>query len=93
MAHWATRDFGIDISRANWPKVPTHRLGTSEVTKLERLRQEREQVSHLLESARLSADTRHVLEALARDLDHQIDEELTSLLSPGHKSSEGSSAA
>jgi len=93
MKLWATRDFGIDISRANWPKVPTPRLGTSEVSKLERLRQEREQVSHLLESARLSADTRHVLEALAHDLDRQIDEELTSVLSPGHKADSGSSAA
>ncbi len=51
-------------------------------TKLERLRQEREQVSTLLGNARLASDTRHVLEALAHDLDHQIDEELTNLLSP-----------
>jgi hypothetical protein len=52
------------------------------VDKLERLRQEREQVKSLLESARLSADTRTVLVALASDLDRQIDAELTHRLSP-----------
>lgn len=51
------------------------------MTKLERLRQEREQVSTLLQNARLASDTRQVLEKLATDLDRQIDEELTHRLS------------
>jgi hypothetical protein len=51
------------------------------VSKLLRLRQEREQVHNLLISARLSSDTRAVLEALRADLDRQIDEELTNRLS------------
>lgn len=50
------------------------------MSKLERLRQEREQVQTLLHSPRLSSDTRYVLEALRKDLDHQIDEELTNFL-------------
>jgi hypothetical protein len=62
------------------------------VTKLVRLRQEREQVFNLLANARLSSDTRKVLEALRTDLDRQIDEELTNhLLHP--KSSPDSDAA
>jgi hypothetical protein len=52
------------------------------MSKLDRLRQEREQVGTLLQNARLYSDTREVLERLAADLDHQIDEELTNLLSP-----------
>ncbi len=51
------------------------------MSKLERLRQEREQVSTLLQNARLASDTRQVLEKLATDLDRQIDEELTHRLS------------
>ncbi len=56
--------------------------------KLERLRQEREQVHVLLQNARISSDTRYVLEALLADLDRQIDEELTNRLSPHRKSKE-----
>jgi hypothetical protein len=55
---------------------------------LERLRQEREQVHKLLQNARISSDTRYVLEALGKDLDRQIDEELTALLSPHPKPSD-----
>lgn len=51
------------------------------MSKLERLRQEREQVSTLLQNARLASDTRQVLEKLATDLDRQIDQELTHRLS------------
>jgi hypothetical protein len=51
------------------------------VNKLERLRQEREQVHTLLQNPRLSSDTRYVLDALLSDLDRQIDEELTNVLS------------
>jgi hypothetical protein len=51
-------------------------------TKLERLRQERQQVTTLLANAHLLAETRKVLEALATDLDLQIDRELTAVLSP-----------
>jgi hypothetical protein len=56
------------------------------VIKLERLRQERDQVHKLLQGARISSDTRFVLEALCADLDRQIDEELTIRLSPHPKS-------
>ena len=63
------------------------------MSKLERLRQERDQVTNLLQLARLSADTRHVLEALAVDLDQQIDKELTSVLSPRHDSDSEKNAA
>jgi hypothetical protein len=55
------------------------------VNKLERLRQEREQVHMLLQNARISSDTRYVLDALLADLDRQIDEELTNRLSPRSK--------
>ncbi len=51
------------------------------MTKLDRLREEREQVHTLLQNPRLSSDTRYVLEALLKDLDTQIDQELTSVLS------------
>ncbi len=60
--------------------------------KLDRLRQEREQVGTLLQNARLASDTREVLERLASDLDHQIDEELTNLLSQSHSSSDSEAA-
>lgn len=56
------------------------------MSKLERLRQEREQVHTLLQNARISSDTRQVLEALRTDLDREIDEELTNRLSPHPKS-------
>lgn len=63
------------------------------MSKLERLRQEREQVVTLLQNARLASDTRQVLEALASDLDRQIDEELTNHLSRNTKSTHDSEAA
>lgn len=62
------------------------------MSKLERLRQEREQVGALLQNARLYSDTREVLERLAADLDRQIDEELTNLLSPSHSSRDSEAA-
>jgi hypothetical protein len=62
------------------------------MNKLERLRQEREQVGTLLQNARLYSDTREVLERLAADLDHQIDEELTHLLSQSHSATDSEAA-
>lgn len=52
------------------------------VSKLERLREEREQVQGLLQRGHVNPDARHILEALLHDLDRQIDEELTRVLSP-----------
>ena len=62
------------------------------MNKLDRLRQEREQVGTLLHNARLYSDTREVLERLAADLDHQIDEELTNLLSQSHSTTDSEAA-
>jgi len=62
------------------------------VSKLERLRQEREQVSTLLQNARLASDTRQVLERLSSDLNRQIDEELTNLLSQSHSNTDTEAA-
>jgi len=62
------------------------------VSKLERLRQEREQVSTLLQNARLASDTRQVLERLACDLDRQIDQELTNLLSQSRSATDSEAA-
>lgn len=60
--------------------------------KLERLRQEREQVGTLLQNARLASDTRLVLERLASDLDRQIDQELTHRLSQSGSSGDSEAA-
>jgi len=49
-------------------------------------------VSTLLYSARLASDTRNVLEKLAADLDHQIDEELTKMLSQSRSTSDSEAA-
>ena len=57
-------------------------LGISVVGTLERLRDEREQVHSLLLSGHVHPDARSILEALLRDLDRQIDQELTRRLSP-----------
>ena len=62
------------------------------MNKLERLRQEREQVGTLLQNARLASDTRQVLERLAADLDRQIDEELTHFLSQSGSSTDSEAA-
>ena len=62
------------------------------MSKLERLRQEREQVGALLRNARLYSDTREVLEHLAADLDRQIDEELTNMLSQSHSATDSEAA-
>lgn len=62
------------------------------MSKLERLRQEREQVSTLLQNARLASDTRQVLERLSSDLNRQIDEELTNLLSQSHSNTDTEAA-
>ena len=61
--------------------------------KLERLREEREQVATLLQNAKLSSSAREVLEALGVDLDRQIDAELTDRLSPRRAGSTNSKAA
>jgi len=61
------------------------------VEKLERLRDEREQVQSLLHAANVNPDARHILQALLRDLEREIDEELTRRLSP--HSDSGSQAA
>ena len=50
------------------------------MSKLERLRQERQQVTVLLQNAKLLPETRGVLLKLAEDLDHEIDQELTNFL-------------
>jgi hypothetical protein len=50
-------------------------------------------VETLLQNQRLSSDTRSVLEALRADLDRQIDEELTKVLSPHPHSSSDPHAA
>lgn len=65
--------------------------GQQVVEKLERLRDEREQVQFLLRAANVNPDARHILEALLHDLDREIDEELTRRLSP--HSDSGSRAA
>jgi hypothetical protein len=53
------------------------------VNKLERLRQERQQVTTLLNNARLLPETRKILTDLQSDLDHEIDHELTEFLMHG----------
>ena len=53
------------------------------MSKLERLRQERQQVTILLQNAKLLPETRAVLVKLAEDLDHEIDQELTNFLMHG----------
>ncbi len=53
------------------------------MSKLERLRQERQQVTVLLQNAKLLPETRAVLLKLATDLDHEIDQELTDFLMHG----------
>jgi len=49
---------------------------------LEYLREERQLVHSLLLSRQVHPDRRRILEALLRDLDQQIDQELTRRLSP-----------
>jgi hypothetical protein len=53
------------------------------MSKLSRLKEEQEQVVRFLQSSRLSPETRYVLTKLKEDLDRQLDEELTRVLSPG----------
>lgn len=55
--------------------------------KLERLRDERDQVELLLQNGKVNPDARHILEELLLDLGRQIDEELTRRLSPHHSDS------
>lgn len=63
------------------------------MSKLERLRQERDQVQALLQRGHVNPDARHILEDLLSDLDYQIDQELTRILSPHNDEGSGSQAA
>ena len=57
------------------------------MSKLERLRKERQQVAALLNNAKLLPETRKILVDLAADLDSEIDHELTNFLMHGGQDS------